>query len=65
MPFFESESACIANMQGITDIRCIDASNMRDDKWHEECVEMVERSFVPKSKLLGMESYSVSSLLKL
>nr|XP_016480806.1 PREDICTED: two-component response regulator-like APRR3 isoform X1 [Nicotiana tabacum] len=42
-----------SDAQGITDIRCIDASNMRDDKWHEECVEMVERSFVPKSKLLA------------
>lgn len=65
MPFFESESVCTANMQGIKDIRCRDASNMCDDECHEECVEVVERSFMPKSKPLGMESYSLSSLHKL
>ncbi|KAJ8556263.1 hypothetical protein K7X08_023021 [Anisodus acutangulus] len=35
--------------QGVTDIRCRDASNMRNDERHEECIEMVERSFMPKT----------------
>ncbi|XP_019252141.1 PREDICTED: two-component response regulator-like APRR3 isoform X2 [Nicotiana attenuata] len=38
-----------SDAQGIKDIRCRDASNTCD----EECVEMVERSFMPKSKPLA------------
>ncbi|XP_016486693.1 two-component response regulator-like APRR9 isoform X2 [Nicotiana tabacum] len=41
-----------SDAQGIKDIRCRDASNMCDDECHEECVEVVERSFMPKSKPL-------------
>lgn len=39
--------------QGITDIRQRDDSNMCNDGRHEECVEMVEGSFMPKSKPLA------------
>lgn len=44
-------------MQGVTDIRHKDDINMCNDGRHEECVEMVERSFMPESKSLGMASY--------
>lgn len=49
-------------MQGVTDIRHKDASNMCDDGRDEECVEMAERSFMPKSKPLSMTSYPLSFL---
>ncbi|KAK4344992.1 hypothetical protein RND71_035168 [Anisodus tanguticus] len=35
--------------QGVTDIIHRDASIMLNDERHEECVEMVERSFMPKT----------------
>ena len=48
------------NMQGVTDIRHKDDSNMCNNGRHEECVEMVERSFMPESKPLGMASHPSS-----
>lgn len=46
-----NEKGCEA--QGVTDIGHKDASNVCDDGRDEECVEMVERSFMPKSKPLA------------
>ncbi|CAN4087092.1 unnamed protein product [Withania somnifera] len=39
--------------QGVTDIREIDSSNICKDGRPEECIEMIERSFMPKSKPLA------------
>lgn len=39
--------------QGVTDITHRDVSNMCSDGRHEECVDMVERSFMPESKPLA------------
>lgn len=57
MPFLLADSVCMPNMQGVTDTRHKDDSNMCNDGRHEECVE---RSFMPESKPLGMASYPSS-----
>lgn len=46
-----NDKAC--KSQGVTDIRHKDDSNMCNNGRHEECVEMVERSFMPESKPLA------------
>lgn len=53
--YLEAESACVQNMQGLSQLKCRSASNTcnTDMEKHDECVKLETESVMPESKTGG------------
>lgn len=61
--YLEAESACVQNMQGLSQLKCRSASNAcnTDMEKHDECVKLETESVMPECKTGGILHYLIST----